>query len=436
MAVERKRNSPRKVALGVLVRAEQGRGRARELLDESIRSVALSSRDAAFAAELVYGTIRRRGTLDWILVALGTPPDRIPVRLLSILRMGLFQLCYLRVPPHAALNESVCLARSFGRKQAGFVNALLRKFQRRGGKPDFSGLSGDLLKRLTVQYSHPPGVIERWVAQFGAERAERILSVDNEPPRMWGRVNLLRITRRRLLNLLRKEGWAAVPCRVHPRLVALSGGPGLRASALFSRGLFQIQDLTALRIAEALGARPGECVADLCSAPGGKTSALAEMMNDEGVLVSVDSDAGRIDRLRGTVQRLGLSAVDIRKLDVRDAPAVFGEAFFDRVLLDVPCSNSGTFRRRVEARWEFEKRKPPRMAVLQKDLLTAASALVRPGGVLLYATCSIDPLENDGVLRSFLSGAPGFRRLEEKTFFPSRGRGDGGYYGLLQKDVP
>ncbi|MDP8218507.1 MAG: 16S rRNA (cytosine(967)-C(5))-methyltransferase RsmB [Candidatus Theseobacter exili] len=427
--MKKAQRSIREIALDILIKLEKGKEQTREILDDQIKKEGLSSRDASLLSELTYGCVRRKLSLDWIINGLSQKKLHLNPYVKNILRLGIYQLVYLsRVPGYAAINECVNMAQKKGKKMAGFVNAILRNYTRTSKAIVFPDPDADYIQHLSVKHSHPLALIQNWISVYGKDTVEKICSINNEPPPFFARVNLLKTTRAELINLLQEEGWEVKESPFHEKIIILGKGLGLGSSESFSKGLFSIQDITALRISEALKAEPEDIIADLCSSPGGKTTALGEIMQGNGRIISVEKSSDRIKLLTNAVKRTGIKIIDVVEEDVMSLSEKTGAGTFDKVLIDVPCSNTGTLRRRVEARWKYSKEGVKRLSSTQKELLKSASQLVCKGGTLLYATCSIEPEENNEVAKWFSENFPGFKLDAEKQFLPSEEEGDGGFF--------
>ena len=351
---------------------------------EAHRSAALSRRDRALLTTLVYGVTRWRRELDWLIDRCA---QRVQPEIREHLRIALFQIRHLdKIPRHAAVNEAVELAKGVSRKSAGFVNAVLRKAADLA-LPDSVG----------VRTSHPDWLIERWRARFKPGELQAILEADNA---------ILPLTVRP--NPLRAKG-----------PVELEGDPA--ADPRFEAGEYTVQDETSMKVAPLLDPKPGERVLDLCAAPGGKTTHLAELMGGKGRVVAVDLP-DRIDLVVRSAKRLGLENIECVAGD--GATIAFREPF-DAVLVDAPCSNTGVLARRPDVRWRLKEKEIEGAVAIQRRLLENAARLVAPGGRIVYSTCSLEPEENRIDL-------PGFRVVREELTLPSD-RHSGGYQVLAAK---
>jgi 16S rRNA (cytosine967-C5)-methyltransferase len=387
-------------AFAVLRRVfEDGAWADRALRGEAER-LGLDARDLALATRLAYGAVQRRATLDHVIETLaGRSLDRLEPAVVAALRLAIFQLVYLdRVPDHAAVGESVELAKAESRGGAGLVNAVLRRAAR-----EAEALVGALPDRTpeeaALRHSHPEWIAQLWWDTFGAGTARLLMAADNQPAEAALRANTLRITAADLAQRL--------PAETEP-----TGEDGLiliepfdaHGSSEWREGLFMPQSRAAMAVARVLAPEPGERVLDLCAAPGGKTTHLAALMRDQGELVAVERHKGRAEALRRTAARMGATCVEVRVADAAE-PA---DGTYDRVLVDPPCSDLGTLASRPDARWRKTADQPERLARTQGAILRAGADALAPGGTLVYSTCTISPAENERVIHAFLADRPEF----------------------------
>lgn len=452
----------RAIAARVVRGTLEGRGAARTLLDRAIEEASEKrhSLRVGLTTELVYGTIRNLGTLDMLLDACAKKGLRkVEDSVLAHLRIAAYQLVFLdNVPAAIAVNEAVSAVgvRSHVR---GFVNGVLRKLGRlvtRRTPDDMPPLGVPSTRRLPgrvggwIVLSDPllpaaeqdPGgwlaaaaslpltLATRWVETHGLDGALEIARAQNAPPPVFLRVNTLRGTREEVLALLEREG---SPGREggRPESVVLGGGLSAGGFNPLWAGLATVQDETAMAVAPLLDPKPGERVVDLCAAPGSKTTHLAQLMNDEGRIDALDIDAGRLAKVDEAAGRLGLKCIRTALVDPNDPRPEDGPA--DCVLADVPCSNTGVLRRRVEVRWRLSALRLPELLELQARLLDRAVDLVRPGGRVVYSTCSIEHAENGAQVEALLARRDDVRLESEQSRMPTRGGGDGGYTALLTR---
>lgn len=422
-ARRRARPGARELALQILIAAESRSAYSDRLLQSRLRDEAPSPEDARLCTALVQGVLRRRGTIDHHLAALsGSNWERLPLAIRSALRIGAFQLLYLeRIPASAAVAESVALAKRHGHPgTAGLANAVLRKLAS-GARAPLPDPAADPVAHLAAKHSHPEWIVRRWLGRLGLETAERWLEADNEEPRISVRASAGRISVEELARRLESAGHTASPGPNGGPVLLLSGGFVAAGSPLFRQGLLSLQDEAESVVVPVLDPRPGERVLDLCAAPGGKASQIAERVVPEGRVTAVERHRSRAAALReNLLGRLGLARVDVVSADGASPP--FFRAF-DRVLLDAPCSGLGVLRRRADARWRKAETVVQAMAELQRSLLAAAAALTRPGGVLVYSVCSLEPEETDEIVDSFLAAHGEWTREDARPFLPPAFRG-------------
>lgn len=383
--------------------------------------------------EIAYGAIRQQRALRWILTRLA---DRPPRGLLKpILLAGLYELLFMTdTEPYAAVNECVQIAKDMlDAPRAGFANAVLRRaatekerlLQELGNQP------------LGVRSSHPDELIERWTARFGQAATETLCKWNNSQPKTTIRISCARTTRTDYLDALRKAGIEAESHPFLPELfLVLPHGVAIQDLPGYEEGLLVAQDPSTSIAVELLDPQPGERVLDACAAPGGKTSIIAERMQGEGELVAMDLHEDRLARLRENLQRLRHHVVrvvagDMTSLSNETTQALGGA--FDRILLDVPCTNTGVLRRRPDARWRFSIERLHALASTQRAMLDAAAGLLKPGGRLVYSTCSLEPEENEDLIAEWLSRNPAVQRVEAKQFLPPASGTDGAYAAALHK---
>jgi len=399
----------REVAVRVLERVERGEP-ADSALDRELRRARPTDADRRLATEIVYGVLRRLNLVDYSLDAYSSRSmSSVEPWVRQVLRVAAYQMLFLDgVPAYAAVNEAVEAARRRGREEAGgFINGLLRALARRGA-PRLPAPTPDRLRYLALKHSHPEWLVHRWVRRWGEGRAERIMEANNRVPPLSVRVNRLRATRDQVRSTLAAEGVRTVPGALLPEALVLVQSPPVRSLRSFRRGLFQVQDESSMLATRILDPSPGETVIDACAAPGGKATHAAELMDDRGVVLAVDASRRRLRLISENCSRLGISIVDTVCGDARDLREATG-ATADRVLVDAPCSALGTLSRNPDARWRKDAASIVEAASLQLDILRGAARCVRPGGVLVYCTCTVEPEENEETVEAFLGLEPEFR---------------------------
>jgi 16S rRNA (cytosine967-C5)-methyltransferase len=401
----------RAVAARVLERVGDDDAFADLVLEAEITARSLSRRDAALATELVYGTLRWQRYLDWMLArhskrALG----RLDTRVLVLLRLTAYQVVFLeRVPAFAAVSDAVSLARGRGKQGAPeFVNAVLRSFTKTAPAEREPRPPDDPVEALALRLSFPSWLAARWLARYGSDETAALMSAMNERPPLTIRTNTLRIARQGLLErLARDDGLEPSPTEYAPEGIVVAHGGAPSAWRAFADGAFTVQDEASMLVARLLGAHPGDTVADACAAPGTKTTHLAQLMDNRGRIVAFDPVAARLARVTDAAARLGISIVETRGGAVEDLAGEMRERC-DGVLVDAPCTNLGVLRRNPEVKWRREARDIAGSAARQRSILTAAATMVKPGGALVYATCSLEPEENEDVVVTFLASRSDF----------------------------
>lgn len=405
-----KKRSPRTTALKALLQMERNDGYSNLVLDQALSAAQLNDRDNALCSAIFYGVLERRLTLDYyIYQCLREPAKKPEPAAMWALRCGAYQILYLdRVPDSAAVNETVNALKAIGKaKLAGFVNGVLRGLVRK--KAQLSLPAGDGMRALSLRYSVPEELIRLWQKSYGREISQRLLECLNGRPRLYIRVNTAKCTADELCERLAEENVICTPLPMPEGAAVLEncGAPGqLRA---FRDGLFHVQDLSSQLVCRILGPQPGETICDCCAAPGGKTFIMAQMVGDSGAVYSADLYESRVRLIQAGAERLGLRRV---RAWVNDAEKGFnGMPQVDRMLCDVPCSGFGVIRRKPEIRYRGldSIQDLPR---LQYAILRQASKQVKPGGVLVYSTCTLNPAENQAVAERFLQENNGFSPMK------------------------
>jgi len=377
----------------------------------------LQAADRAFALELFYGVLRNLSLLDFWIASLRKGPIETDLR--DVLRLGLYQLFIAKTREHAAVNETVELA---SKKQRAIVNGMLRSAIR--GRSDL--LRRARTQTIDIRLSHPKFLVDRWEKNFGTAATAALCEWNNRPPPIYARVNRLKIDR---------ESFLAHYCgsRVLPRV---SNFVELQNSAqALAAGHCYIQDRSTAVACELLAPEPGEKVLDACAAPGGKTSYLAELMQNQGTLIAADRDLARLSLLKENLDRLGVSIANVVHQDwtERISREIASQAPFDRILIDAPCSNTGVMRRRVDVRWRLKPADFSRMQARQIEIVRVAAGLLKPGGTLVYSTCSLEPEENEQVVTSLLGKISTMQLEDEHRSLPFRDHFDGAFVARMRQ---
>lgn len=367
------------------------------------KSVEISQTDRSFACELVYGIVRRQRTLDALIDLLGKkkatqqPPD-----LRIILHLGLYQLRYLdRIPTSAAVNTSVELAKTNGiSKLSAVVNGLLRGYVRQTESGDPLQLPDDPVKRLGIQHSFPDWIVETWLEQLSIEEVDQLLPWFNQSPKIDLRVNTLKTNITEVETAFKAAGVSVERIPGLPQGLRLEGAGAITNLPGYKQGWWIIQDSSAQLVTHLLDPQPGETIIDACAAPGGKTTHIAELMGDKGQIIACDRAAKRLNKVRENAARLQLQSIQIEVGDSRNFQEFANIA--DRVLLDAPCSGLGTLHKRPDIRWRQTSQSIQELFKLQRELLDQIATWVKPKGMLVYATCTLNIWENENVIQSFL----------------------------------
>lgn len=411
------KSTSRSVALQVLTAVEQEGAYSNLLLNGALQKSGLSGPDAGLATELVYGTIQRLNTIDFLLEPFVTKGmGKLAPWVRNLLRMSFYQLYYLdRIPPHAVVNEAVNLAKKRGHQGiSGMVNGVLRNVLRRKEELKLpEGLSP--VQRIALEHSHPEWLVARLLEQYGEQTAEAICRANNEPPSISIRVNRAKTNREDMLRLLKEQGLSAAPSKLSQDGIVVEGGGGNMAlTPWYREGLISVQDESSMLVAEALDPEPGMSVLDCCAAPGGKTCHIAEIMQGSGLVLANDIHPHKAKLVEDQANRLGLTNIDISTGDASKLGERLELNSFDRILLDAPCSGLGVIRRKPDLKWAKTAGDIAEIAGIQRTLLDTAGDLLKPGGLLVYSTCTIEPRENVEMVSNFLSRHPEFELAADK----------------------
>jgi 16S rRNA (cytosine967-C5)-methyltransferase len=367
----------------------------------------LDRRDRALAMRLAYGAVQRKGTLDHLIGQLAErPPQRLDPPVLAALRLGLYELLYLSgSPDRAVVADAVELAKTQGRGGHGLVNAVLRRAAREGPQTLLGSLGDATPEQAAVKHSHPEWIARLWWQRLGADDARALMGYDNEPGELALRTNTLVTDTATLASDLHAAAVPTHPDPLLPEAVVLDGPLDVHASPLWKEGAFHAQSRAAMHVARALAPSSGERVLDLCAAPGGKTTHLAALMEGGGEVLAVERNRRRAGELTRTAARLRADNV---RVEIGEAAENRRDGPFDRVLVDPPCSGLGTLQARADLRWRVTPAAVAEMAQTQAEILAAAANALRPGGVLVYSTCTISPTENEHAVSNFLDSHDDF----------------------------
>lgn len=403
-----KPTNARQVALLVLARVEQEQGFSNLLLNEILRGAQLAKADSGLATELVYGTLQRQNTLDYILKPYVTKGvEKLELWVRCLLRMAVYQLFYLdKVPVHAAINEAVEMAKKLGHTGiSGMVNGVLRNVVRNmpnGDRQVVITTSMPVAERVAIEHAHPLWLVKQWIKQFGQQTTLEMCQSNNLPPRASARVNRLRISREAMMEQLEQQGIEVQPSILSKDGIVVRQAGHLAASEWYSSGLITIQDESSMLVAQAVDAQPGMRVLDCCAAPGGKSTHIAESMNNQGELIANDIHPHKSRLIANHAERLGITILRTNTQDATKLGEQFEPYSFDRILLDAPCSGLGVIRRKPEIKWHKEGQDSHALAKIQTALMEHVSTLLKPGGTLIYSTCTVADVENEKIVNAFL----------------------------------
>lgn len=381
----------------------------------------------AFVRKLVYGVIENKIYLDYILDQLVEKSvEQLKVSDKTVLRMGLYQLLEMdSVPPYAAVQESVNLAKRYCKGREGFVNAVLRRFIREKDQIHLPDQEKNLVQYYSVRYSYAPWIIELWLSIYPAEFVEELLVAGNEAPDLVIRPNLLRTTKENLKNRLIAKGYGVTDGRLIEEAVHVTGQE-LLEDVLFHDGMFSVQDESSMLAVKMLDPKPGELVVDVCAGPGGKTIYSAEKMENRGEIIAQDIYKKKLDLIEKDAKRSGVNIVTTKTWDATKLDSsLAGKA--DRVLVDAPCSGLGVIRRKPEIKYKEYDKELKQLPAIQTSMLAASSEYVKTGGTLVYSTCTINAKENQDVVMDFLKRHPVFHLKEEIQILPNIHQSDGFY---------
>ncbi len=410
----------RELAVQSILRVESDAAYINIILDTEFRKTpSLDPRDRALVTELVYGVVRWQKTLDWYLDQVcRTPMRKTHPFLRQILRVGAYQLLMLdKIPPSAAVNESVKLAGKYAKtfrlpaKTAkGFVNAALRRLQRERHSLQSPDSIADNVRRLACRYSFPEWLVRRWIQRLGGRKTEEACRAQNIPAPLILRVNSLKASFDEVRQQLTQHAESVTSLPPPLPGIAVSGAPPISDLRGYQQGRVTVQNASSLLIALILAPQPGEHILDTCAGSGVKTTHIAECMRNQGSITATDVHEGKLHRLQEHCQRLGVSNVQTVSADMTTSEAApdIHNRTYDRILIDAPCTGLGGLRKHPEAKWTTQESQIPALQEIQRALLERTSPLLRPDGILVYSTCTTEPQENEEVVLEFLQTHPDF----------------------------
>ncbi|MFI5304827.1 MAG: 16S rRNA (cytosine(967)-C(5))-methyltransferase RsmB [Nitrospiria bacterium] len=414
-----KKSNPRLSALNIINEVEEKEIFLDPLMEREYEK--LSSIDRGLLKELVYGTLRWQGYLDWVINRYAErKTQKMGEWVRNALRIGAYQILFLtKIPYFAAIYESVELVKEKeGLPSSGFVNGVLRSILRDKEANKLQDLKDDNPHHIAIKYSQPEWLVKRWVNRFGFETTRNWFKNNIKTPPLTIRVNRVLIDRDHLSSLLFDEGISNHKTENSPVGLILEKPGDVTRLHSYQKGLFYIQDEGSQLVPFLLSPRPGDQILDACAAPGGKATQLAELIGDRGEIMAVDQSPDRINTLQRNLKRLGLNSVKPRQFDLTRNSKEFYARSFNKILLDAPCSGTGVLRRHPEGKWQKRENFLPGFAKTQLQLLEAVSKCLKAGGILVYSTCSTEPEENEKIIEKFIKSNSGFKVENPRSALP------------------
>ena len=389
-------------------------------LQDYISKHNLADLDRRFFTELVYGVVRRRNYLDAIIVHFAKRPlKKLSSMVVEVLRLGIYQIIYMdKVPESAAVNESVKLAKKLTRGLSGFVNAILRSVIREQDSIGVEDLASNDIEVISFIYNIPLWLIDLWMGEFGLDKTEDLCAWFNQQPKWTARINTILIDIPQCLTLLKEQGWDVSQDSNYKDIIYINSHRGsLEKSDAVIKGYITFMDKASMLVARLVNPQPGERVLDCCAAPGGKSMYMATLMDNTGSLMSCDIHEHKIALMESNAQRLGISIVQTKVQDATELPSAW-KSYFDRVLVDVPCSGLGILQKKLDMRWRKDESTLSELPPLQLAILERAAMTVKEKGYLVYSTCTLNYKENEDVVEAFLQKHKEFSIVPVDTDFP------------------
>ncbi|MDK2799883.1 MAG: rRNA (cytosine967-C5)-methyltransferase [Clostridiales bacterium] len=426
--------SPRETTLKILYEIEKNDAYANIALKKYLKNTDYKAVDRGLTTELVYGIMKFKLTLDFIISQFSTvKKNKLSLWILNILRIGIYQIIYHdRIPDSAACNESVNLAKKYGHyASAKFVNAVLRNVSRNKNNIKFPNKEQNSIEYLKVSYSHPQWMIEDWLKKYGFQFTEELCKANNKVPELCVRVNMLKVTPDELIKQLNENSVKAVQGKYCDEALILKEVGNIDDLDVFQQGLFQVQDESSMLVSKILDPQPDEFIIDVCCAPGGKTTHIAQLMQNKGKVLGWDIHPHKIKLVQTAAKRLGLEIIEANVHDATvEVQVLCGRA--DRVLVDAPCSGLGIIRRKPDIKWNKAYESLENIVHLQKEILQVSSKYVKPGGYLVYSTCTIQDEENIHIIENFLEKNTHFILENIEKYLPDTLKKESAKQGYIQ----
>jgi 16S rRNA (cytosine967-C5)-methyltransferase len=378
---------------------------------------------------LVSGTIKSKISLDYIIEKISNKEIKnIAVQIRNILRLALYEIKYLKTPEYAVLNSYVEIAKKNGKKQAGFVNAILRKYLREKDLIEYPDAVKNPASALSIKYSHPQWMIKRWIKIYGIDETEKICEFNNLPPELTIRINTIKINKEKLIEIFKKNKIDFSDPPPYKNCLIINHQGKITELPGYNEGYWLVQSIPSSLVSEVLDPQENENILDVCAAPGSKTAHIAALMNDKGHITALDISSDRIEKITENCVRLGINCVETIRSDATEFSTT---GLFDRVLVDAPCSNTGVLSRRIDARYKKTPKEIKNLAELQYNILLNVSKFVKEGGILVYSTCSIEPEENEILIKRFVKENKHFKFDMILPYLPWTKQKDEGYFQIL-----
>jgi len=405
---KKKTKNVRLLAIDVLEKIDKQGAYSQLALNHAIETNPISSQDVGLLTQLVYGTLQRKLTLDFYIDGFVNKNKKLETWVRQLLRISFFQLAFLdKIPEHAIVSEAVEIAKIRGHKGiAGFINGVLRQALRKG-LPNLNEVK-DEVERQALKTSHPAWLVKRWIGFYGPSIAEEICEMNNTPPTVSLRVNRLKTTPEEVIEELTEEGMEVEKGQLSEAAVIINRGK-IVDHAAYKEGRVTIQDESSMLVALALDPQPDVKVLDACAGPGGKTTHIAELMDNKGSIIGLDIHKHKTGLIEESANRLDIDTIQTQVLDARKAIEMFEEESFDRILIDAPCTGFGVIRRKPEIKYQKTQKDVENIARIQQGILASVAPLLKKGGKLVYSTCTIDREENIGTAEAFLEKFTDFK---------------------------
>ncbi len=396
--------------------------------DETINAYVQKINSVAELINLVSGTVKFKLKLDYFIANVSSR-KKISPPLRNILRAAIYEIEFLKTPDYAVISSYVDITKKYDRNSSGFVNAVLRNFLKKQEEINSKIKTENMLKAISIEYSHPEWLVDRWINTYGIEETLKICEFNNKIPVLSLRINTFKASKQEIIDLLTKNNIEFTESTISEDCLILQKTGNIKNIAGFKEGLWSVQGEVSSLVAKILDPQPDERVLDLCAAPGGKTTHIAALMNDCGEITAVDSDENRIKKVSENALRLGIKSV---KTVIADAMTFSNLKEFDRILIDAPCSNTGVLAKRPDARWKRKSEDIKNLTEIQLGILENASKLLKKEGVLVYSTCSIESEENLLLIQQFLANNKDFQLQDISKYLPWKEEGKEGYIQILQ----